>query len=72
MCSVNLQLSFRVDAKIIDMTKGQDYWMIQDAFGKLIKVSFDGSEHNIIQNYNSGSIVDMVTLHKSNGIVAMD
>jgi len=54
------------------MTKGQDYWMIQDAFGKLIKVSFDGSEHNIIQNYNSGSIVDMVTLHKSNGIVAMD
>lgn len=67
-----MQNSFKVDAEIVDLAKGQDYWLVQDTHGKLIKVSFEGTEQNIIQTYNSGSIMDMFCLEKSNGIVAMD
>lgn len=67
-----LQNSFHVDAEIVDLAKGQDQWLVQDTHGKLIKVSFEGTEQNIIQTQNSGSIVDMFCLEKCNGLVAMD
>jgi hypothetical protein len=46
-------------AKILDLIKGNDHWLVLDAKGRLIKIAFEGMDMSIIWEFQSGSLVDM-------------